>query len=157
VVGGIYSPNHQTNRWGGCLSMGAPDSPVCEPCHPTVRVLTILTVGALTSCRTGQSGAAPDRSCSLSGAPLTPTLTSARTIHALFTLLQTTVALIAVAPLGAPDSPVNYSGAALQKPEGGKFEGVWPWAPDTVRWCTGQSGVPYQGSLRFLLLLYFEP
>jgi hypothetical protein len=28
VVGGIYSPNHQFNRWGGCLSMGAPDSPV---------------------------------------------------------------------------------------------------------------------------------
>jgi hypothetical protein len=28
VVGGIYSPNHQTNRWGGCLSMGTPDSPV---------------------------------------------------------------------------------------------------------------------------------
>jgi hypothetical protein len=22
-LGGIYSPNHQTNRWGGCLSMGA--------------------------------------------------------------------------------------------------------------------------------------
>jgi hypothetical protein len=28
VVGGIYSPNHQTNRWGRLLSMGAPDSPV---------------------------------------------------------------------------------------------------------------------------------
>jgi hypothetical protein len=27
-LGGIYSPNHQTNRWGGCLSMNAPDSPV---------------------------------------------------------------------------------------------------------------------------------
>ena len=27
-LGGIYSPNHQTNRWGGCLSMGAPDSTV---------------------------------------------------------------------------------------------------------------------------------
>jgi hypothetical protein len=27
-LGGIYSPNHQTNHWGGCLSMGAPDSPV---------------------------------------------------------------------------------------------------------------------------------
>jgi hypothetical protein len=26
VVGGIYSPNHQFNRWGSCLSMGAPDS-----------------------------------------------------------------------------------------------------------------------------------
>jgi hypothetical protein len=81
-LGGIYSPNHQTNRWGGCLSMGAPDSPVRQPHHPTVRVLTVSTVGALTSCRTGQSGAAPDRSCSLSHAPLTPALTSARTVHA---------------------------------------------------------------------------
>jgi hypothetical protein len=27
-LGGIYSPNHQTNRWGGCMSMDAPDSPV---------------------------------------------------------------------------------------------------------------------------------
>jgi hypothetical protein len=60
VVGGIYSPNHQTNRWGGCLLMGAPDSPVRQPRHPTVRVLTVLTVGALTAWGTGQSGAAPD-------------------------------------------------------------------------------------------------
>jgi hypothetical protein len=28
VVGGIYSPNHQFNRWGRLLSMGAPESPV---------------------------------------------------------------------------------------------------------------------------------
>jgi hypothetical protein len=49
--------------------MGAPDSPVRQPRHPTVRVLTVLTVGALTSWVTGQSGAAPDRHCSLSGAP----------------------------------------------------------------------------------------
>jgi hypothetical protein len=30
-LGGIYSPqpgNHQFNRWGRLLSMGAPDSPV---------------------------------------------------------------------------------------------------------------------------------
>jgi hypothetical protein len=81
---------------------------VRQPRHPTVRVLMVLTVGALTSCRTGQSGAAPDRCCSLSGAPLMPALTSARTVHALFTLLQTTVALLVVAPLGAPDSPVAH-------------------------------------------------
>ena len=37
-LGGIYSPNHQSDRWGGCLSMGAPDSPVRQPRHPTVRV-----------------------------------------------------------------------------------------------------------------------
>jgi hypothetical protein len=36
--GGIYSPNHQNGRWGGCLLMGAPDSPVRQPRHPTVRV-----------------------------------------------------------------------------------------------------------------------
>jgi hypothetical protein len=47
VVGGIYSPIHQNSRWGGCLSMGAPDSPVRQPCHPTVRVrlLELLTAG----------------------------------------------------------------------------------------------------------------
>ena len=57
--------------------MGALDSPVRQPRHPTVRVLTVSTVGALTSWGTGQSGAAPDRYCSLSGAPLVSTLTSA--------------------------------------------------------------------------------
>jgi hypothetical protein len=58
---------------------------------------------------------------------------------------------------GTPDSPVDYSGAALQKPEGGKFEVVRPWAPDTVWWHTGQSGAPNQGSLRFLLLFFLNP
>jgi hypothetical protein len=45
---------------------------------------------------------------------------------------------------------VNYSEAALLKPEGEEFEVVRPW-------CTGQSGVPDQVALRFLLLLSFEP
>jgi hypothetical protein len=55
--------------------MGAPDSPVREPRHPTVRVLTVSTVGALTSWGTGQSGVAPDRHCALSGAPSGAALT----------------------------------------------------------------------------------
>jgi hypothetical protein len=75
--GVFISPNHQFNRWGRLLSMGAPDSPVRQPCHPTVRVMTVLTVRALSACGTGQSGAAPDRYCSLSGAPLAAALTSA--------------------------------------------------------------------------------
>jgi hypothetical protein len=37
-LGGIYSPNHQSGRWGWLLSKGAPDSPVRQPRHPTVRV-----------------------------------------------------------------------------------------------------------------------
>jgi hypothetical protein len=99
--------------------MGAPDSLVRQPRHPTVRVLNILTVGALTSCCTGQSIVAPDMCCSMSGAPQTPALTSACTVHALFTLLKTTVALDSCCSAGTPDSPVAHR---------------------TVRWHTGRSG-----------------
>jgi hypothetical protein len=42
------------------MSMGAPDSPVRQPHHPTIRVLTVLTVGALTDWGTRQSRATPD-------------------------------------------------------------------------------------------------
>jgi hypothetical protein len=58
---------------------------------------------------------------------------------------------------GPPDSPVNYSGAALHKPEDEEFELIAPGAPDTVRLHTGQSGASDQGFLQFLLLLSFEP
>jgi hypothetical protein len=123
VVGGIYSPNHQTNCWGGCLSMGAPDSPVHQPRHPTIRVLTVSTIGALTSWGTG-----------LSGAPYGAALTL-RELYAHCSRcrrpLELTVALASHCSTGTPDCPVNYSGAALQKPEGDKFEEVWPWAPDS--------------------------
>jgi hypothetical protein len=64
---------------------------VRQPCHPIVRVLTVSTIGALSSCGIGQSGAALDRYCALSGAPLAAALTSARTVCALF-MLQATVA-----------------------------------------------------------------
>jgi hypothetical protein len=74
----VYRWAHQTVRCatGHC--------PVRQPRHPTVRVLTVLTVGALTTWGTGQSGAAPDMHCSLYGAPSSAALT-ARTVRALFT------------------------------------------------------------------------
>ena len=53
-----------------------------------------------------------------------------------------------------PDSPVNYSGAAPRIPEGGKFGVGFPGAPDTVRWHTGQSGAPDQGTLRLSFALF---
>jgi hypothetical protein len=57
-----------------------------------------------------------------------------------------------------PDSPVNYNGVASQIPEGGKFGVILPGAPDTVRWCTGQSGAPDQGSFWLsFALFYFNP
>jgi hypothetical protein len=45
VVGGIYSPQLLKDRWGRLLSMGAPDCPMRQPRHPTVRVRELLTVG----------------------------------------------------------------------------------------------------------------
>jgi hypothetical protein len=53
--------------------------------------------------------------------------------------------------------PVNYSEAPLKIPEGAKFGLESPGAPDTVRWCTGQSGAPDQGCLRLSLALFVEP
>jgi hypothetical protein len=47
---------------------------------------------------------------------------------------------------GAPDSPVNYSGAPLRIPGGVEFSLEFP-----VRWHIGQSGAPDQGTLRLSL------
>jgi hypothetical protein len=103
--------NHQTTVGVGLLSMGAPDSPVRQPRHPTVRVRAQSTVGALSSSGTGQSGAAPDRYCSLFGAPLATALTSARTVlHCSRSqrLLQLIVARKSRCSAGAPDNPVAH-------------------------------------------------
>jgi hypothetical protein len=111
VVGGIYSPTHQNSRWGGLLSMGAPDSPVRQPRHPTVRVLMVSTVGALTAWATGQSGVALDSHCSLSDVPSGTTLTlrelSAHCSHCRRPL-ESTVALGSRCSAGTPDSPVTH-------------------------------------------------
>jgi hypothetical protein len=58
---------------------------------------------------------------------------------------------------GAPDSPVNYSGAPLDFPEDEEFSVKSPGASDTVRWHTGLSGAPDQGTLRLSLALFVEP
>jgi hypothetical protein len=77
--------NHQNSRWGWHRTVRCAIGRclVRQPRHPTVRVRTQTTVGALSSSGTGQSGATPDRYFSLSGAPLAAALTSARTVRAL--------------------------------------------------------------------------
>jgi hypothetical protein len=108
--------------------VGPPDSPVVHrtvPVHCLVRLLALaLTLRALSA------------HCS-------------RTVH----FCRRPLALLAVAPHGTPDSPVNYSGVATQKPEAEQFRVDLPRAPDTVRWHTGQSSAPDQGSLWLILLL----
>ena len=82
-LGVFIAPTTKPIDGVGLLSMGAPDSPVRQPRHPIIRVPTVLTVGALYSCCSGQSGVAPDRHCSLSGAPSVGCSDSARTVHTL--------------------------------------------------------------------------
>jgi hypothetical protein len=107
-LGGIYSPNHQSGRWEGLLSMGAPDSPVRQPRHPTVRVrlLELWHVGPLDSLVVHWTGTVYCPVCLLE---------SALTLHALSTHCSCTVhfcrwplALLAVAPHGTTDSPVLH-------------------------------------------------
>ena len=89
---------------------------------------------------TRQSGVAPDSHCSLSGAPSGAALT----LRELFAhcsccrrLLESIVALGSRCSAVTPDSPVNYSGARPQKPEGEEFASVRPW-------CTGHCPVAHR-------------
>jgi hypothetical protein len=129
--------NHQNNCWGWLLSMGAPDSPMRQPRHPTVRVSTQSTIGALISGGTGWSGAASDWHCSLSGTSLTSALTSAANCSAVRGTVESTVAPKSRCSTVTPDSPVNYSGATPENPEGEEFGLVWSW-------CTGHCPVAHQ-------------
>jgi hypothetical protein len=143
VVGGIYSPNHQNSRWGGLLSMGAPDSPVRQPRHPTVRVMTVSIVGALTVWATGQSGVAPDSHCSLSCAPSGTALTLCElSAHCSRCRrpLESTVALGSHCSASTPDSPVTHrtvqwiiAERGLRNPKVKSLKSIHPCgAPDTV-------------------------
>jgi hypothetical protein len=99
--------------------------PVRQPCHPTVRVLTVSTVGALTAWATGQFGVAPDSHCSLSGAPSGAALTLRElSTHCspVSRPLESTVVLASRCSAGTPDSPMNYSRAWTHKPEGEEFK-----------------------------------
>jgi hypothetical protein len=58
---------------------------------------------------------------------------------------------------GTLDSPVNYSGVALEKPECEEFAAVRSWCTRHCPWHTGQSGAPDQGTLGFLCFFLFEP
>jgi hypothetical protein len=83
VVGGIYSPQPPSSRWGRLLAMGAPDSSVHHRTvtvgYPVRRHITqplgfggSRPLAPLSSCGTGQSGATSDTvRCASDSAALT--------------------------------------------------------------------------------------
>jgi hypothetical protein len=125
------------------LSGGAPDSPLH---HQTTTVHVRCAISflfwrrrLLQSRGSWCTGHCPVHT-GQSGAPCRPLARATRRLW----IARPTVALAAV---GSPDSPVNYSRTPPNFPESGLFTGGWPGAPDTV-WCTtGQSGVPDRAGL----------
>jgi hypothetical protein len=80
------------------------------------------------------------------------------------TLLQSTVALGSLYSAGTPNSPVAHrtirwiiAERSLRNPRVASLRLYGPGAPDTVRWRTGQSGAPDQGTLSFFAPLYLNP
>jgi hypothetical protein len=72
--------------------MGAPDSPVRQPRHPTVRVRAQSTVGALSSCGLGQ--VLFTVRCASDGCSALP-----RTVHLEFSFCRRLLRELAVVPL----------------------------------------------------------
>jgi hypothetical protein len=103
---------------------------VRQPRHPTVRILTISTVGALSSCGTGQV-LCTVRCASVGCSDFCAHCSRCRRP------LESTVALASRCSAGTPDSLVNYNGARPQKPKGEEFASVRPW-------CTGHCPVAHR-------------
>ena len=133
VVGVFIAPTTKSGRWEA----------VCRMAHRTVRCASHVTwlldsdrwsfclLGHRTvRCCTGQalfSVRCATRLCSDSGAHCS----------AFNAFCRQPLARSSRCSAGTPDSPVNYSEAASQDSEAGKFDLILPGAPDTVRWCTG--------------------
>jgi hypothetical protein len=127
---------------------------VRQPRHPTVRVrpLELLSSEPPDSPVVHQTGPVD---CPVRR--LARALTSARAAthcSAFNVLCRRPLARSSRYSVGTPDSPVNYSGAAPRIPEGAKFRVEFPGALDTVRWHTGQSGAPDQGTLWLSFALF---
>jgi hypothetical protein len=160
-LGVFIAPTTKGAVGGGCNRMAhrtvrctTEHCPVRQPHHPAVRVrpLELLTNGPPDSPVVHQTGPV-DCPVRL----LTRALTSAcAATHcsAFNVLYRRPLARNSHCSVGAPDSPVNYSGAAPRIPEGEQFGVGFPGAPDTVRWHTGQSGAPDQGTLRLSFALF---
>jgi hypothetical protein len=159
--GVFIAPNHQFNRWGRLLSMGAPESVRCAS-HVT-QPLGFWQFQPLELCLI----VAPDSPVPHRTDPVhcpVRLLAAALTLRELSAHYSTFAGVSCSRPLrwshcsaGALDSPVNYSGAALLKPEGGKFRLVRPWR--TRHWpvrqtrCSSVSFAPFFLNPNFVLLL----
>jgi hypothetical protein len=144
--GGIYSHQPNCSRWRRLLAMGASDSPVrhrtvsgAPPHHPVVRAWSWSTVEGFVLMR-HRTVWCPLTFCSDFCRETVLHCSSVRVDRC---------AQIAVAPLVHRTVRWIIAELRLGNPKLRSLECTAPGAPDTVRWHTGQSGAPDQGTLRF--------
>jgi hypothetical protein len=156
VVGGIYSPNHQTSRlvgltvvWCTGQSGAHRTCPVRQPRHQS---RWVPTVGALSFGPAWMSGDAPDMYCRVSGAPVWACLTSVRADAHLMCCRWPLAPKYPLLRCHTRQSgvhrtcPVNYSGLSVANSRSWRVpEPLFLGAPDTVR-CTPDSPVNYSGA-----------
>jgi hypothetical protein len=175
VVGGVFiAPTTKITVREGCcrwahrtVRCATGHFPVHQPRHPTFRVLTVSTIGALTAWATGQSGAAPDSPCSLFGAPSGAALT----LRELSAHCSPFAGVCWSRPLhwsrcsaGTPDSPVTHrtvrwiiAERLSRNPKVRSSACTVPGAPDTVRCArpgfSSVSFAPFFWTLTLIFLL----
>jgi hypothetical protein len=130
-LGVFIALNHQLTVGAGC----------CRWAHQTVRCASHVThllgfesfwpLEALSSSGTGQSGAAPDRHCSLSGVPLRTALTSARTVALRPCFCSRPLCWIVVTPLVHRRVRWIIAERALRNPRVASWRLYGPGVPDT--------------------------
>jgi hypothetical protein len=152
-VGVVFIATNQIVAVGEGCWRWAPRTVPCAIGQCLVRHRVILSLGlgvgrpleALSSCGTEQSGVTPD-------SPVPSELLLwllSWYCDAMFIRQSQPLRADSRCSAGAPDSPVNYSGAAPGKPEAAELELIHPWALDTVR-CAR----PGNTSVSFLLLSF---
>jgi hypothetical protein len=166
VVGGIYSPNHQTSRlvkaavaWRTGQSGAPPDTIRCA-CHVTWP----LDSNRWSFCLLGHRTVRWCTGQALFSVRCAIWLCSDSDAHcsAFNAFCRRSLARSSRCPTGTPDSPVNYSGAASRIPEGEQFGVGVPGAPDTVRCARpghalADSGSLYLNHFSVFILVCCEP
>jgi hypothetical protein len=153
VVGGIYSPQPPNNRWGWAAVDGRTGQSDAPPRHPTVRVRAQSTVGALSSSGTRHvlfTVRCASGDCSDFCVHCSSLFTESTAFAVDRCTKEPLLRWCTGQSGGTPDSPVNFSGARLEKPEGGEFGVVRSWH-------TRQSGAPDQGTLGSFAPLILNP
>jgi hypothetical protein len=125
--GPFYSPKAARSRWRPTRKAKVA---FCRVAHQTVRCTTGKPL-FMSGARSPSYFGADDR-CRFAAVRCTPTVRCpCRPLQRATRRPRIARSTVALAAVGSPDSPVNYSCTPPNSPESGLFTGGWPGAPDS--------------------------